>query len=77
MDIELDPDDENVPDPISRAYDFFSSEDELCEVFDIEIVDGEFPGSSYYAAELQIPIEQVNLIARINGLAYRFRAGSW
>lgn len=39
----------------------------------VVIVEGEHPGSSYYAAQLRAPIEQANEVADLLGLPFRFR----
>ncbi len=39
----------------------------------VQIVEGEHPGSSYYAAVLRQDIDYVNNIARSLGLKFRFR----
>ena len=45
---------------------------EVIELLGIELVEGEYPGSSYYAAELSIPAEQANAIAEQNNVPIRF-----
>ena len=39
----------------------------------VQIVEGDHPGSSYYAAVLRQDIDYVNNIARSLGLKFRFR----
>jgi len=55
------------------AYHYFLQRDfaEL-EELGIVIIEGEHPGSSYYAAELRIPVEEANAIAEENGWTIRF-----
>jgi len=57
------------------AYLYFRDyEDaEIMEKLGIEIIEGECPGSSYFAAELKIPVEEANRIAKELDLPYRFR----
>jgi hypothetical protein len=58
------------------AYKFFSDgvESEVLARLDIRIVEGEYPGSTYYAAELRIPVEEANARAGAAGIAIRFEA---
>ena len=58
------------------AYHIFSegSGADEAEVLGVEIVEGEHPGSSYYAAELSIPIAEANKKAETAGFDLRFRA---
>ncbi len=51
---------------------FFQSEPALAREFGIVIVDGDHPGSSYYAAELRTDIDEANAIARAQGIPIRF-----
>ena len=44
------------------------------ETLEIFIVEGEHPGSTYYAAELQIPIEEANRRAIAANIPFRFKA---
>ena len=57
------------------AYRYFRDHEdwEVLEKLDIEIVDGECPGSSYFAAELRTPVDEANRIAKALDLPYRFR----
>ena len=56
------------------AYRFFQDEDwELLDKLGIVIVEGDCPGSSYFAAELRIPVAEANLIAKDLGIGYRFK----
>lgn len=57
----------------ARALSFFVHEYELCNALGIEIVEGEHPGSTYYAAELHKPIAFTNSEAERMGLPFRFR----
>ena len=59
----------------SAALDFFSSlQGDVCDALGVVIVEGEHPGSSYYAAELEAGIDQANVAAETLGLDFRFRA---
>ena len=57
-----------------RALSFFSDLDfATAEALGIQIVEGEHPGSSYYAAELRAEIAEANAAAEELGLPFRFR----
>jgi hypothetical protein len=57
------------------AYDHFLAEDpEVMETLGIVVIEGECPGSSYFAAELHISIEDANQIAAARGWEIRFVA---
>ena len=72
-------DDDFIDEPMSgqdMAYQMFSEgcyADEA-EVLGIEIVEGDHPGSSYYAAELSITLAEANKKAESAGFDLRFRA---
>jgi len=71
---EMMPDNANAQ---GAAYQFFHSEDwGLLDQLGIVIVDGEHPGSSYFAAELRIPVDEANQRAKDLGAPYRFKAES-
>ena len=59
------------------AYKFFLdyAEPEVLDELGIDIVEGEHPGSTYYAAELSIPIEEANSRAEKAGIPMRFEVG--
>lgn len=59
------------------AYKFFQdhTEPEVLDELGIEIVEGEYPGSTYYAAELSIPVEEANAKAEKAGIPIRFVIG--
>lgn len=58
---------------VSAAFDFFQYlENDVLEKVGIVIVEGEHPGSSYYAAELTIECDEANQIAKGLGLSFRF-----
>ncbi len=59
------------------AYKFFLdyAEPEVLDELDIDIVEGEHPGSTYYAAELSIPVEEANARAGKAGIPIRFEVG--
>jgi len=55
------------------AYDFFRNEDsDLLDALGIQVVEGDHPGSSYYAAELRGDIATANKVAANRGLNLRF-----
>lgn len=55
------------------AYQYFLQRDcDELEALGVVIIEGEHPGSSYYAAELRIPVEEANAIAEENGWTIRF-----
>ena len=55
------------------AYDRFLREDpELMEALGIVVIEGDCPGSSYYAAELHTGVEEANRIAAERGWTIRF-----
>lgn len=59
----------------SACLAFFSDVDfAVRKALGIVIIEGEHPGSSYYAAELRSDIAQANLKAHELGLDFRFRA---
>lgn len=54
------------------ALRFFQAEPETTEAFGIKIIEGEHPGSSYYAAELHMDIAEANALAEAKGIPIRF-----
>jgi hypothetical protein len=65
------PDNATAQDSAKR---FFEHEDlATLNELGVSIVEGEYPGSTYYAAELNGTIETANEIAQQLGLSYRFR----
>ena len=48
-------------------------EADILDLLGIVVVEGEHPGSTYYAAELRQPIEAANAAAEALGLPFRFR----
>lgn len=55
------------------AYEhFLTTDEEMVEALGVVIIEGDCPGSSYYAAELCIPIDDANRIAKQNGWSIRF-----
>lgn len=55
---------------------FWSDVDGLGEAFDIVVIEGEHPGSSYYAAQMGLSVVEANRVARQLGLPITFsRAG--
>jgi hypothetical protein len=60
-------------DGIRQAYNFFQNlPAEQLEILGVSLVDGEFPGSDYFAAELDISIEEANQAAKQANLPIRF-----
>lgn len=58
-----------------KALAFFElMDDEVLDAIGVQIIMGEHPGSSYYAAELRSPIEAANAQAQRLKLPFRFRA---
>jgi len=55
------------------AYHYFLQRDyDELETLGVVVIEGEHPGSSYFAAELRIPVEEANAIAAENGWTIRF-----
>ena len=54
------------------ALSFFRHDFEYNEMFDISIIDGDCPGSSYFAAELGMDIDEANALAIEQGIPIRF-----
>jgi len=59
--------------PQGNALWFFRDVDFDLDEIGVVIVEGDRPGSSYFAAELRIPIEEANEIAERLGLEFRFK----
>ena len=55
-----------------RALHFFRDEFDENELFDIAVIEGDCPGSSYFAAELRMDIEEANALAIENDIPIRF-----
>lgn len=63
--------------PMGEAYGFFLRENfGVLKSLGVVIVEGEHPGSSYFAAELRIPIEDANYAAAALDIPIRFREGA-
>lgn len=56
----------------SYALSFFQAESAYCAALNIAIIEGDCPGSSYFAAELRMPIDEANSLAEDLGLPIRF-----
>ena len=55
------------------AYDHFLSEDlDVMDALNILVIEGDCPGSSFFAAELRMSSEEANEIAEANGWEIRF-----
>ena len=60
--------------PMGEAYAFFQNQElSTLRRLGILVVEGEHPGSSYYAAELRVPVESANDAAVVMNLPIRFR----
>jgi hypothetical protein len=60
-----------------KALAFFEQMDgDVVDALGVQIIMGEHPGSSYYAAELRAPIDHANAEAQRLKLPFRFRAAS-
>ena len=60
-----------------RALSFFRDLDiHATQALNVQIIEGEHPGSSYYAAELRCDITEANAVAAELGLPFRFRVGA-
>lgn len=60
--------------PMGEAYGFFQSQDaSLLTLIGIVVIEGEHPGSSYFAAELRMPISEANDAAESLDIPIRFR----
>ena len=55
-----------------NALQFFRGEAEIADIFDIAIVEGDHPGSSYFAAELRMTIAEANQRAEERDIPIRF-----
>lgn len=55
-----------------NALRFFRDDFEYCADFDIVIVEGDCPGSSYFAAELRMKVAEANAYAVEYGIPIRF-----
>lgn len=61
------------PDGQAAALNYFRDLDsEICELLGVSIIEGDHPGSSYFAAELDNSIEEANRIAIKHGIPIRF-----
>ena len=60
---------------VAVAKQFFEClDDKTLDALGVEIIEGEHPGSSYYAAELRQDIDYANQVASEMGLEFRFRS---
>ena len=73
---DLDYEEDYFPNPAdgrTAAMQLLQSEDrDILDALGAVIIEGEHPGSTYYAAELEKPIAEANQEAERLGLAYRF-----
>lgn len=59
--------------PVGAAYLYFDAQDySTLDRLGVVIIAGEHPGSSYFAAELRVPIEQANVSAEAHDIPIRF-----
>ncbi len=57
------------------AYDHFLREDpDVMDALSVVLIEGDCPGSSYFAAELHMSLEEANEVAEANGWQIRFVA---
>ena len=55
---------------------FFQEMDgKMLDALGVVIVEGDHPGSTYFAAELRGKMEDANAVAEREGLPFRFRVG--
>lgn len=60
--------------PMGEAYGFFLNQDfSILDALGVVIVEGEHPGSSYYAAELRLDVTEANYAAAALDLPIRFK----
>jgi len=60
---------------VAVAKEYFEALDyETLNALGVDIIEGEHPGSTYYAAELRQDIDHANQVARDMGLDFRFRS---
>ena len=71
----VDPDLDNLITRYGRsAYRFFSAMDYAdLRTLGVKVIEGECPGSSYFEAELRIPIDEANARAEAAGIPVRFK----
>jgi hypothetical protein len=55
-----------------HALRFFRDDFEYGDDFDIVVVEGDCPGSSYFAAELRMDVDEANALAKDLGIPIRF-----
>ena len=59
---------------VAVAKQFFEVlDDKTLDALGVEIIEGEHPGSSYYAAELLQDVDYANQVAREMGVELRFK----
>ena len=63
---------------VAVAKQFFEELDgDTLDALGVDIIEGEHPGSTYYAAELRQDVDYANQVARKMGLHFRFRENSY
>lgn len=55
-----------------EALSFFRNVSDTTDLFNIAIVEGDHPGSTYYAAELRMDVAEANALAEAKGIPIRF-----
>jgi hypothetical protein len=56
---------------------FFQDMDgKMLDALGVVIVEGDHPGSTYFAAELRGAMKEANSVAETEGLPFRFRGGA-
>ena len=55
-----------------NALRYFRDDFEYCDDFDIVVVEGDCPGSSYFAAELRMDLDEANALAQELDIPIRF-----
>jgi len=77
--LEREPDEQDYERATLRGIDgtggslsYFRDTFEFCNEFDIVVVEGDCPGSSYYAAELRMDMDEANELAKDMDLPIRF-----
>ncbi len=67
------PPENDEPDGQAYALDYFRDLDpEICDLLGVSIIEGDHPGSSYFAAELDSSVEEANQIAAEHQIPIRF-----
>ena len=63
--------------PMGEAYGYFLQQDrEMLKALGVVVIEGEHPGSSYFAAELRVPVDDANYVAAALDIPIRFKGDS-